>query len=215
MTWLSALKIFITSIVSIASTSAIIIAIAKWLAQKISDHLGQKLLAQNQLRLDKMLAEYQALIDKKMHITTAHFDTEFEIYKELSSTFFQMISAVQWLFPSGLDRAPATGNWETICQERYKTAQEKYNNAAVVLGSKAPFIPEEKYVLFHGVLKLCAEQIHAYAFSSPVEIECSNSVQEMRSRGYERTESIDKEWNSLLQQLREYFDDLRSDKSVR
>lgn len=210
MTWLSALKIFITSIISIASASGIIIAIAKWLAQKISYHIEQKLLAQNQLKMDKILAEYQALLDKKAHISTVHFDTEFGVYKELSSVFFEMISAVHWLFPAGLDRAPATGNWENICQERYKTAQEKYNVAVTMLGSNALFIREDNYSLFHDVLTLCARQIHTYAFSMPLNKECcSSSVEVIKEEGYKRTETIDKEWNSLLQKLRKYFETLQ------
>ena len=49
----------------------------------------------------------------------------FSLHKELCQSFYQMISAVHWLFPSGLDRAPASGKWKEICNERYHMAQEK------------------------------------------------------------------------------------------
>lgn len=214
MSWLSAMRIVLTSIISIASASGIIIAISKWLSEKIATHMSQKMLANNQHKLDKLLAEYQTALDRKAHISTIHFDTEFSIYQDLSSTFYEMISAVHWLFPAGLDRAPASGNWKEICNERYRTAQEKYNAAASMLGKKAPFIPKDKYDLFHKIQVLAAKQINTYAFSSPFEDTCDASTREIRNEGYNRTAEIDAEWEAILTQLREYFETLRNNKNA-
>ena len=52
MSWLSAMRIVLTSIISIASASGIIIAISKWLSEKIATHMSQKMLANNQHKLD-------------------------------------------------------------------------------------------------------------------------------------------------------------------
>ena len=186
MSWLTVMKIVFTAISSIAVSSGIILAIGKWLSEKIAEHMSQKMLAQNQHKLDKLLAEYQTALDNVAHINTVHFDTEFSTYQDLCSVFYEMISAVHWLFPAGLDRAPASGNWREICNERYRTAQEKYNAAASILGQKAPFIPKDKYDLFRKIQLLTAKQINSYAFSSPFDDTCNSSTQKIREEGYKR-----------------------------
>ena len=185
---------------------AIVTALCTFIAYRMNTHYEKKIEAKYNREIETLKSQ----LDIMAHAKNIYFDTEFSIYQELCSAFFEMVSAVHWLFPTGLDRAPAAGNWAEICEERYRTAQEKYNVAASILGSKAPFIEEEKYNLFYSILTLSAKQIHKYAFSEPKSNHCSESVNKIRAEGHEQTEAIEKQWKELLNQLRAHFREMRS-----
>lgn len=188
---------------------AIVTAICAFIAYRMNTHYEKTIEA----KYTKEIESLKSQLDTMTHAKNTYFDAEFAIYQELCSTFFELVSAVHWLFPTGLDRAPATGNWAEICQERYRTAQEKYNVSASILGSKAPFIAEEKYNLFNSILTLSAKQIHKYSFSEPTRNHYSESVNRIREEGYEQTKAIDEQWNELLNQLRVHFREMRSKES--
>lgn len=184
---------------------AILTAIFAFITHKMNTRYEKRISA----KFDKEIEELKSVLENRGHISKARFDTEFAIHKELSRSFYQLISAVHWLFPSGLDRAPATGKWEEICKERYRTAQEKYNDAASSLGGNAPFINDELYNSYQAIMELAAHQIHAYSFSEPLTTEKSSpGIQKIEQAGYERTQEIDKKWKELLDSLRQYLNSL-------
>lgn len=209
MDWSTVFKIVGSVFFSTAGAAAIIISVAKKLAASIANGIAEKIKMDYQSKMDQILETYKAELDNKGHISKARFDTEFSVHKELCRSFNQMISAVHWLFPAGLDRAPATGKWEEICNERYRTAQEKYNDAASTLGGNAPFINDDLYRKYHGIMELAAHQINDYSFSEPLTTEKSSpSIRKIEEKGYKRTQEIDEEWNKLLDSLRQYFNSL-------
>lgn len=209
MDWSAVFKIVGSVFFSTAGAAAIIISISKKLAASIANGLTEKFKMDYQRKMDQMLETYKAKIDNKSHISKARFDTEFSLHKELCQSFYQMISAVHWLFPSGLDRAPATDKWEEICNERYCTAQEKYNEAVLALGGNAPFINDMLFEKYHAIMELAAHQIQTYSFSEPLKEEKSSpSVSKIEQAGYDRTQEIDKKWKELLDSLRQHFNSL-------
>ena len=122
MSWESVREMVVV-LLSAGSIGAIIYAAGKNLLSRALDYIQQKGNAKRSARLDNL-----------GHRSKAYFDIETATYQELCSAFYLMISAVHWLFPTKLDRAPAIGNLREICNDRYKTAQETYNGAATVLG---------------------------------------------------------------------------------
>lgn len=209
MDWSAVFKIVGSVFFSTAGAAAIIISVAKKLAASIANGITEKIKMDYQSKMDQMLETYKAKLDNQGHISKARFDTEFSLHKELCQSFFQMISAVHWLFPSGLDRAPASEKWKEICNERYLTAQEKYNDAASRLGGNAPFINDELYNNYHAIMELAARQIFDYSISEPLTLEKSSpGIREIEQKGYKRTREIDKQWKELLDSLRKYFNSL-------
>ena len=184
---------------------AILTAIFAFITHKMNTRYEKRI----STKYDKEIEELRSVLENRGHISKMRFDTEFAIHKELSRSFYQLTSAVHWLFPAGSDRAPATGKWEEICNERYRTAQEKYNDAASTLGENAPFINDDLYRKYHGIMELAAYQISDYYFSEPLTIEKSSpSIRKIEERGYKRTQEIDEKWKELLDELRQYFNSL-------
>lgn len=209
MDWVAVFKIVGAVFFSTAGAATIIISVAKKIASLIADGITEKIKMDYQSKMDQILETYKAKLDNQVHISKARFDREFSIHKELCQSFYQMISAVHWLFPTGLDRAPAQGNWEEICKERYRVAQEKYNEAVSNLGGNAPFINDGLYNSYHNIIELAAHQIRAYAFSEPLmTVKSGPGIRNIELEGHERTKKIDEKWNDLLVSLRQYFNSL-------
>ena len=205
-----AIKIAASILHAIACSSGLIWAVARNLAKRTADVLQAKIQAENQAKIDKQLEEWKSHLDVKSYIYRQRFDVEFSIYQDLCNAFFVMISSAHWLFPSGLDRAPATGKWEEICYERYRDAQDKYNTAVSLLGSKAPFIDKAIFEAFGEIMKLVARQIHAYAWCEPCNRDNRDAAcREIEQEGYERTHDIDEKWTTMLDTLREHFESLK------
>ena len=80
--------------------------------------------------------------------------------------------------------------------------------AAFLLGGKAAFIPEHEYTLFQEILKLSQEQICTYRFSEPWKADCTPSIDNLRRKGFERTDELNAKWDALLSHLREYLSGL-------
>lgn len=204
------IKISASILIAIACGSGLIWTVAKNLAERTADVLQAKIQSENQAKIDKQLEEWKSHLDVQNHIYRQRFDVEFSIYQDLCNSFFVMISAAHWLFPSGIDRAPATGKWKEICEERYREAQEKYNIAVSLLGSKAPFIDKEIYDGLHEIVKLVAWQINDYAWCAPWNQEGKDAgCRKIEQDGFKRTHEIDEKWTAMLNTLRDYFESLK------
>lgn len=206
-----AIKIAASILLAIACSSGLIWAVARNLAKRTADVLQAKIQAENQAKIDKQLEEWKSHLDVKSYIYRQRFDVEFSIYQDLCNAFFEMISSAHWLFPSGLDRAPATGKWEEICNERYREAQEKYNTAISLFRSKAPFIDKSIYEGLHEIIELVAHQIHDYAWCEPWNQKKRDAgCRKIEQAAYKRTHEIDEKWTTMLDTLREYFESLKN-----
>lgn len=212
MSWEEVFKIISAAILSAGGAGAIIWGISKGLATKLADTISEKIRAENQHKLDKMLEQYKVRLDNAAHISQAYYDIETSTYQELCSAFYVMISAVHWLFPAGLDRAPAVGELEKICNERYIEAQKTYNEAVSILGAKAPFIDKEMCESFKNIAKLAARQIYDYAILNPSSMQSQTNPYKIQNeqKAFERTYQIDESWEKLLDKLRDYIAQIRN-----
>lgn len=210
MSWEFAFKIVVAAVFSAGGIGAIIWGVTKNLVSRIADNIADSIQQKRKTEFEKLLEEYKARLDNLGHISKTYFDIETRTYQELCSAFYLMISAVHWLYPTGLDRAPAVGDLHELCNARYKEAQKTYNDAASLLGSKAPFIDKDMYNIFHGILELSARQIHTYAIANPESMSNPNEhYTNIAQKGYERTDEIDAKWNELLDKMREYISSLK------
>ena len=83
-------------IVSAGGIGAIIIGVIKFTSNSIADALSKKY----ELKLNKELELYKAGVENKIYISKTKFDTEFQLYRQLSKSFTNMTKEVSQLFPS-------------------------------------------------------------------------------------------------------------------
>lgn len=188
---------------------AIVTALCTFIAHKMNIHYEKRI----ENKYNTEIAKLQAKLDNLSHIRNQQFDTKFNVYQELCSSFHSMITAVHWLFPSGFDRAPVAENFKEICKDRYKQAQEKFNDAISLLGSKAPFMEKEMYEKFKQIQIFSSKQIGSYIFANPIALEIRNdsSLNTISAECYDRTVEIDKLWSALLDSLRIHIQELGKD----
>jgi len=90
---------------------------------------------------NKEMEIHKSVLASKNHVSRARFDTEFQIYKELSKDFWLMVFAVIQLYPQGLVQIPVDKEKEKeLYFEQYKEAQEHLNAVAETLSANAAFI---------------------------------------------------------------------------
>ena len=188
--------------------AAIIIAIATFVSSIIMKRHEIRLESKYEHKIEKLKTD----LDYMKHIQLSQFDNEYTIYQDLFAKFSALKDAVHWLFPMGLDRAPAydKDGMRKIIDERYVMAQKKYNEATEYLGSKAPFMQEENYNEFVALLRLAAGQIHRYAFANPL-LEKTSEVQKIEQKGFDVTKEIDDKWDCLVKKLRAHFASLKQE----
>ncbi|HBF66359.1 MAG TPA: hypothetical protein DDW34_12270 [Clostridium sp.] len=74
-------------IVSVGGAGAIIISVATYLTNRIAIRLEDKY----QLKLDKELEQYKAVLEQRTYVTKKQFDIELEIYRNLTKGIFEFI----------------------------------------------------------------------------------------------------------------------------
>ena len=190
--------------------AAIVAAVCGFIVHKIDVHYEKRISAKYDLQLENL----KMRLDTLSHIKNSQFDTQYAFYQELCECFFSMVSELHWLFPKGLDLAPAAvPNAKNLYADRYKAAQDKYNKAIQVLGAKAPFIDKDIYEKFKELQELSKTQLNAFLFANPLNDDGKNQeITKMSMKGYERTETIETKWNELLDSLRIYISDLGKEK---
>lgn len=120
---------------------------------------------QFQLSLDKALEDKKSVNERKNYISKTRFDTEFEIYRQLSKVFFAMIKHTSKLNPYGMISTPAFDSEEEkdeYDKKIYKTAVKAFFVAQDNLQANAPFIREDIYNGYNKILELCNYQLHVF-----------------------------------------------------
>ena len=80
-------KVVLAVLTSVGGISGLLILTIKISVNTIAERLEQKY----SLKLDKELEKYKSNLDNKIYISKTKFDTEFNIYRELSKVFFEMV----------------------------------------------------------------------------------------------------------------------------
>lgn len=191
---------------SIGGAGVIIAAIVKFTADIIADKLSKKY----ELKLSKELEKYKSTLDKKTYISRARFDMEFAIYGKLSESFLSMVDAVERLYPISWDFLPEDRKErEEFIHDKREKASISIATADKVLGSNAPFIPKDIYSSFRELRLLCVHQFNAYALLGRADEDfIFNIGEEGEERRKQRTREILEKKDNLIDQLREYLENL-------
>lgn len=213
MDWESVWKVAVAIIGSIGGAGVIILGISKFLSERIAERLQ----ANYQLEINKKLEGYKAEIEQQSHIRQANFDREMVVYQELCDKFNSLIDAVFYLFPTGITIGRQFDSDDELlkdCNERLHEANEKYQSANIALATKAAFIPKEYYDKFNAIRADARIQIFEYFSLNPWAMKQENDrelVKERRDCNH-RSQKILENWESLIDELREYLRSLSEQK---
>lgn len=158
------------------------------------------------LKLNKELERYKSNLDNKIYISKTKFDTEFEIYRELSKAFFEMVKDISILIPSGLTSVPADPE-KKYDEKIYKEAMESTVKAQDILNGNIPFISEEIYNAYTEILKLCRQQLNAFERRWNLSY-LSPNKEEFTTEEYNRTDVINQKFLEANDKIRKYIEKL-------
>lgn len=149
-------------------------------------------------------------MENKTYISRAKFDTEFAIYRELSSDFSDAVLAINIMVPTGLTMVPADREARLeLDKKHYEAAVKAIVKAQDSLKSNIPFIPENIYDGYNELLKLFGLQLAAYEDRFVVTDLRPQSEKETFSRDdYKRTREISEKWITINNKIRKYLNSL-------
>jgi len=199
--WTKIVEIAITCIASVGGIGAIIVWVSKSLSDVIADRLSKKY----QLQLDKEKEKFKNELSRKDYVSKARFDTEFKIYRELSSAFCMMVKDISIMIPSGFNWKPADdADRKEYEEECYSKALKSTNKAQDTLYASAVFIPEKYFQGYDEVLKLCRMQLNVFCERYNVLAPPSQRGS-LRAEDYKRTSDISNKWDELNNLIRDYL----------
>ena len=174
--------------------------IVKFTSNSIADALSKKY----ELKLNKELERYKAGVENKIYISKTKFDTEFQLYRQLSKSFTDMVKQTEQLFPSFTKDARDD-------YEKYKSQHDKAVDSIIVaqdeLYASAAFISADLYDSFFEIETLCKQQLSDFQDfrlrpdAEEFRKDCGDAFNET----YKRTREINEKFNKLLEILREYI----------
>lgn len=206
MNWEDVWKITVSIVGGLGGITVIFAAIVRYLSDFIADRLSKKY----ELRLLKELENYKSSLENKTYISRAKFDTEFAIYRELSSDFSDAVLAINIMVPTGLTMVPADREARLeLDKKHYEAAVKAIVKAQDSLKSNIPFIPENIYDGYNELLKLFGLQLAAYEDRFVVTDLRPQSEKETFSRDdYKRTREISEKWITINNKIRKYLNSL-------
>ena len=151
-------EIVLGVLAGVGGISGILLAGIKLSVNTIAKRLEEKYT----LRLNKELERYKSNLDNKIYISKAKFDAEFEIYRELSKAFFEMVKNISILIPTGFLVPADPEEKKEYDKKIYKEAMQSTVKAQDILNGNIPFISEEIYNAYTEILKLCRQQLNAF-----------------------------------------------------
>lgn len=203
MNWGDVFKIIFSTLASVGGTGGLIVIVIKFSSNIIADKLSQKY----ELKLNKELEKYKAGIENKIYISKTKFDTEFNIYRELSLNFANVVKAVQRLIPSGYALVPADKK-ERLKEEKrcYNILLEEATKAENSLYSNTPFISQKIYDKYAELLHLVRMQLGEYEERYNLfDLRSQNEKEKFSIDAYKRTSEIHSKWKILNTEIREYM----------
>ena len=196
-------KVVLAVLTSVGGISGLIILAIKISVNTIAERLEQKY----SLKIDKELEKYKSNLDNKIYISKTKFDTEFNIYRELSKVFFEMVKYIGIMIPSGYAKYPSDEKIKKEYEEEnYSKALKTTVAAQDVLNGSAPFIPEDFYMKYKEIIKLCQTQLHVFERRWDVGILATQKEKETFSMDdYKRTSEINEKFDELNKSIRIYL----------
>lgn len=197
-------EIVLGVLAGVGGISGILLAGIKLSVNTIAKRLEEKYT----LRLNKELERYKSNLDNKIYISKAKFDAEFEIYRELSKAFFEMVKNISILIPTGFTLVPADPEEKKEYDKKiYKEAMQSIVKAQDILNGNIPFISEEIYNAYTEILKLCRQQLNAFERRWNLSY-LSPNKEELTTEEYERTDEINQKFSETNNKIRKYIEKL-------
>lgn len=202
MNWEDVWKITVSIVGGLGGIAVIFTAIVRYLSNLIADRLSKKY----EIKLSKEFEKYKSSLQNKTYISRTKFDTEFAIYRELSSGFSDAVIAINIMIPTGYTTVPADREARLeLDKQHYETAVEAIVKAQDSLKSNIPFIPENIYDGYNELLKLFGLQLAAYEDRFVVTDLRPQSEKETFSRDdYKRTREISEKWITINNKIRKW-----------
>ena len=159
-------------------------------------------------KLQKDFEKYKSGLDNKIYITKAKFDAEFDLYRNLSSSFFRAVKAVTIMIPSGLATYPADKeDREKYENELYDKARNATVMAQDMLCCNAAFIPKELYEKYDEIMRLCRIQVSVFEDRWNVMM-TPDEREHFSHEDFERSRDISTKFEKLNDKLRNYLSKL-------
>ena len=203
MDWNDVWKIALGVVAGFGGIGGIVLAIVKFSSNIIAERLSKKY----ELKLQKELENYRTNLDNKIYISKTKFDAEFELYRQLSKAFFDMVKDVTIMIPAGYSTYPADPKAREEYEDNtYRNASKSTVSAQDILNSNIPFLPEKFYEEYHEILKLCRQQLDAFEqrwnvyYLAPQEDKKSFSKED-----YQRSRDINTKFRELNNDIRKYL----------
>lgn len=196
-------EIVLGVLAGVGGISGILLAGIKLSVNTIAKRLEEKYT----LRLNKELERYKSNLDNKIYISKAKFDAEFEIYRELSKAFFEMVKNISILIPTGFLVPADPEEKKEYDKKIYKEAMESTVKAQDILNGNIPFISEEIYNAYTEILKLCRQQLNAFERRWNLSY-LSPNKEELTTEEYERTDEINQKFSETNNKIRKYIEKL-------
>lgn len=188
----------------ILANSGWILALIAFCIPPIRDFIIKKF----QSSLDKALEDKKSINDRKNYISKARFDAEFQIYRELSKDFFDLVKQISNLFPyndqisSIFTVAEEDSRYEYMI---YDKSQNAYVTAQDRLHANSAFISEDFYKDYNKILELCLIQLTIYK-SKWIITDCHEA--DGAHDCSERTKEICDRLEDLNRKVRKYLSNL-------
>ena len=159
MNWADVGQIVVATIASAGGVGGITYAVICFSANQIAERLAEKYKAQ----LSHELEKYKSELSKKAYVTKTRFDTEFEIYRALTGSFWRMAKTVSQLIPVGSIYMSQDVERNQLWDSRKKEAYAATVTAQDTLNENTAFIPKEYVEQFDAILKIALTQNHRAA----------------------------------------------------
>ncbi len=165
-----------------------------------------------QLEYDKKLENYKNSLSSKKYVSKVRFDTEFHLYRELTVCCRNMVNDVYFVYPTFANEPAGKEELKKYKQKIFEKAQQSYSEFNKLITSNAPFIPKTFYDRFISVMRLCKDNLDVYAYRWDKGYlgvwEGSQDKREAEREAYKRTGDINKEFESLIDDIRVYLNKL-------
>ena len=193
-------NLVLACIVSAGGIGAIMVSVivftSKWIAKDLSKRY--------ELKLNKELERYKAGIDNKIYISKTKFDTEFQLYRQLSKSFMDMVKEISQLFP--IFTRNGKDDYDKY-KRQYDETLTKVINAQDELRESAAFISVDLYNMFIEIESLCKQQLNDF-IDFKLASNANDTQVELRDdymNAYKQTRKIEEKFEKLLENMRDYI----------
>lgn len=201
MTWNDIFKIAVIIIASAGGIGGVIVAGVRF----TSDIIAKNLVNKYQLKLNEKLELYRNKLDRKNYVSKTKFNAEFQIYRDLSSAFFDLVVVVSNLIPDGYIMIPkGEKDADELENELYTETTKCLERAQDVLNKNAPFIPKGFFDAYDAILHECRIQRNVIR----EKFNCSNLSPDKGKpeiEDYKRTGEINQKLHELNDMIREHL----------